>query len=212
MISSFNSIIIKVILLSLLINLNSIRAEQRFIEEPKDINVNLGETAILKCTVSQDHGDVQWVHDGTSLGYDRKVRGKPRYYVSWISNEQTEYHLRIDNVTLEDEGVFSCQAAPIVDWDTRLDAKARLTVLIPPNEPPHIMFNDQSMHPNEIVHYRSMSNAEAKFTCIMRKSRPAAQIKWFLDDKLVNWNVGKSKFTKKSGKYLLNKIQPIRCF
>jgi hypothetical protein len=40
--------------------------------------VNLGGTALLKCSVSSRHGDVQWIHDGTALGYDRKIPGKPR--------------------------------------------------------------------------------------------------------------------------------------
>jgi hypothetical protein len=170
---------------------------QSFILKPNNAKVNIGDTVIFKCSVTPNHGDVQWVHEGTALGYDRKILGKPRYSVVWDNdeNKDSEYHLKITNITLEDEGTFSCQVAPIGDWDTKLESRAKLTVLVAPQSSPEIMFNDESKHPNEIVHFRSMSLKATQFTCTVRKSKPAVKIKWFLNGSAVNGNVGKSKDT-----------------
>ena len=138
---------------------------QNFVIKPSDVKVSLGETALLKCSVSARHGDVQWIHEGTALGYDRKVPGKPRYSVVFTDSEDTEYHLRIANVTLDDEGLFACQVAPIGDWDTKLEAKARLRVLVPPRHPPTIMFNDESKNANDLVHFRLASLKATRFAC-----------------------------------------------
>ena len=175
---------------------------QNFVTKPTDVKVNLGDTALLKCSVSTRHGDVQWIHEGTALGYDRKVPGKPRYSVMWFENDDTEYHLQIVDVTLEDEGIFSCQVAPIGDWDTKLEARAKLTVLVAPRAPPQIMFNDESKNTNDIVHFRSMSLKVTKFTCSVRKSKPASAIKWYLNGTLVNLNVGKVIETKQLGMFM----------
>ena len=116
---------------------------QSFVKKPADTNVKLGDTATLYCSVSGTHGDVQWTHDGLALGYDRQVPGKPRYSVTWEADDMAEYHLRIENVTMDDEGLFSCQAAPVGDWITKLEAKAKLTVLVGPQTSPEIVFGDE---------------------------------------------------------------------
>lgn len=191
-------LVVVVVLAALLATLRLSHAQQvqSFVSKPVDTSVNLGDTALLKCSVSARHGDVQWIHDGTALGYDRKVPGKPRYSVSWVDNEDTEYHLQISNVTLDDEGVFSCQVAPIGDWDTKLEAKAKLTVLVAPKTAPELMYNDVSKHSNELVHFKVGSTKLTKFTCIVRKSKPAASFRWYINDTLINKSVGKILDTK----------------
>lgn len=185
---------------------------QTFVQRPSDTKVIVGETATLRCGVSARHGDVQWVHEGTALGYDRKVPGKPRYSVVWTDNEDVEYHLRIENVTLEDEGVFSCQVAPIGDWDTKLEAKARLTVLVPPKYSPEIMFNDESKIDTDIVKFRTASLKITKFACTVRRSKPAAIIKWYLNNSLAGLNVGHSRETKLSSNSLSLHFSPLNSF
>ena len=169
---------------------------QSFETRPVDNRVTLGGTALFKCAVSARHGDVQWIHEGTALGYDRKVPGKPRYSVIWYDNEDTEYHLQIANVSLEDEGTFSCQVAPIGDWDTKLEARAKLTVLVAPIGAPEIMFNDESKNSNDLVYLRSASHKTAKFTCIVRRAKPVATVKWFLNGTLISSSLGKPNETK----------------
>ena len=146
--------------------------------------MRLGETATLRCSVTPRHGDVQWIHEGTALGYDRKIRGKPRYSLIG-DNEDTADPLRSENVTLDDEGVFACQAAPIGDWDTKLESKAKLTVLIPPRSRPEIYFIDESKNANDLVHIRHTAFKTSKFMCRVRKSKPASAMKWFLNDALL---------------------------
>ena len=172
---------------------------QNFVLKPSDVRVRLGETALLKCSVSSRHGDVQWIHEGTALGYERQVAGKPRYSVTFGESEDTEYHLRIANVTLDDEGVFACQVAPVGDWDTKLEAKARLKVLVPPGPlPPTIAFNDESRHAGDIVHFRSASLKSHRFTCGVRHARPAALIKWYVNDTLASASAGRAVETKQA--------------
>ena len=185
--------------LTLAVDLGRAQQAQRFEVRPSDTSVGVGGTALLKCSVSARHGDVQWIHDGTALGYDRKVPGKPRYSVIWIDNEDTEYHLQIENVTLDDEGLYSCQAAPIGDWDTKLEAKAKLTVVVGPRNGPEIMFNDESKNSGEIVHFRLASLKSTKFTCILRRAKPAGLIKWFINGTAINLNLGKVMDVKQTG-------------
>lgn len=192
--------VIKLLAFILLFKTNLAKQTQSFTIQPKDIKVNLGSTALLRCSVSERHGDVQWIHEGTALGYDRKIPGKPRYSVIWFQNDDTEYHLEISNVTLEDEGVFSCQVAPIGDWDTKLEARAKLTVLVEPQTVPQLMFNDESKNQNDVVHFKSASQKITKFTCTIRKSKPAAIIKWYINGTLASLKVGKTVETKQSGK------------
>ena len=49
---------------------------QKFEKKPRNTDVRLGDSVTLYCSVSGSHGDVQWTHDGTALGYDRQVPGK----------------------------------------------------------------------------------------------------------------------------------------
>jgi hypothetical protein len=191
-------LVVLTVIVAASVPLTSGQNAQNFVVKPSDVKVNLGETALLKCSVSSRHGDVQWIHEGTALGYDRKVPGKPRYAVTFTDNDDTEYHLQIANVTLDDEGTFACQVAPIGDWDTKLEAKAKLKVLIPPKTFPTIMFNDESKNPNDIVHFKSMSMKRTTFSCSVRQSKPAPVIKWFLNDTLAPVSVGRATEVKQS--------------
>ncbi len=206
MIKEFKIFITLLSIFTLTVTVNS-KLVQKFEIKPKDTDVKIGQTVILNCSVSGSHGDVQWTHDGTALGYDRKVPGKPRYSVIWHENENTEFHLKIENVTMDDEGLFSCQAAPIGDWDTKLEHKAKLTVLVGPEKRPEIYHNEEIKNTGEIVHYKSLSKIVSKYTCILRKSKPAGTIKWYLNGTEVASSVGTvSRSSKKHGIqiYILN--------
>lgn len=170
--------------------------------KPSDTNVVLGDTVVLKCSVTPSkHGDVQWIHNGTALGYDRKVPGKPRYTVIYNDNEDQEYHLQIVNVTLDDEGTYACQVAPIGDWDTKLEAKAKLTVLIAPISKPEIIFNDETKYNDDIVHIKESAIKTSKFSCRARKSKPVAQIKWFLNGTQITSSLATIKDEVSKGRF-----------
>uniref|UniRef100_A0A8C9QW73 NPHS1 adhesion molecule, nephrin n=1 Tax=Scleropages formosus TaxID=113540 RepID=A0A8C9QW73_SCLFO len=78
---------------------------------PKNVTVKVGSTVVLKCAVLRLSGTVQWVKDGLLLGPDRTLPGFPRY--SMVGNEKKgEYHLQIENVALEDDAPYECQAGP----------------------------------------------------------------------------------------------------
>lgn len=195
------TIIVRIALVSCIILFSTfipqIRCQtQKFEKKPEDTNVKLGDTAILHCSVSGTHGDVQWTHDGLALGYDRKVPGKPRYSVIWKTNDLTEYHLKIENVTIDDEGLFSCQAAPVGDWITKLEAKAKLTVLVGPETSPEIIFQDETRKPGEVVNFRAESETPTEYTCVVRRAKPAGLIKWFLNGTEIKSSVGTVKTIK----------------
>ena len=201
---SFNLVVFTAIFIAVFVERTVSQSSkiQSFVKKPVDTKVRLGDTVTLECSVSARHGDVQWIHEGTALGYDRQVPGRPRYSVKWVTNEDTEYHLQITNVTLDDEGLFSCQVAPIGDWDTKLEEKAKLSVLVGPTNGPEMMFNDESKNANDIVHFKSSSEKATKFSCTVRRSKPAATIKWFLNDTLIddkNVSIGKATPVKQIG-------------
>jgi hypothetical protein len=174
--------------------------EQNFVIKPSDTNAILGQTVVMKCSVTKQHGDVQWLHDGTALGYDRKIPGKPRYEITWSTDDDTEYHLKIDNVTVDDEGLYSCQVAPIGDWDTKLEAKAKLTVLVVPQSRPDVHFNDESKNTYDIIHIKQSAIKNTKFTCRVGRTKPVSQIKWFLNGtQLTNSHVVITESTQKVG-------------
>uniref|UniRef100_A0A7N4P5C9 Kirre like nephrin family adhesion molecule 2 n=1 Tax=Sarcophilus harrisii TaxID=9305 RepID=A0A7N4P5C9_SARHA len=73
-----------------------------FIQQPEDLEVVLGEEAILPCALSGYHGLVQWTKDGLALGGERDLPGWSRY---WIAGDRASGHhdLHIGPVELGDE-------------------------------------------------------------------------------------------------------------
>ncbi|XP_055084065.1 nephrin [Periophthalmus magnuspinnatus] len=84
-------------------------AQQVFRSEPRNLTVRLGATAVLRCEVLRASGTVQWVKDGLLLGPERSLPGFPRY--SMIGNlRRGQYNLQIENVQLDDDATYNCQA------------------------------------------------------------------------------------------------------
>ena len=64
---------------------------------PATVNVTMGGDVTLPCQVENRVGQVQWVKDGLTFGYDRSVPGFPRYSID--GNEANgEYNFKIANV------------------------------------------------------------------------------------------------------------------
>ncbi|KAK2844421.1 hypothetical protein Q5P01_011080 [Channa striata] len=110
------------------------QAQQAFRSEPRNLTVRMGATAVLKCEVLRASGTVQWVKDGLLLGPQRSLPGFPRY--SMIGNaNRGQYHLQIENATLEDDGFYECQAGQSESSAAIVSNTAWFNVLIPPSKP-----------------------------------------------------------------------------
>ncbi|KAJ0000289.1 hypothetical protein NQD34_012131, partial [Periophthalmus magnuspinnatus] len=109
-------------------------AQQVFRSEPRNLTVRLGATAVLRCEVLRASGTVQWVKDGLLLGPERSLPGFPRY--SMIGNlRRGQYNLQIENVQLDDDATYNCQAGRSERSEPIVSNLAWLNVLIPPSEP-----------------------------------------------------------------------------
>lgn len=60
------------------------QAQQAFRSEPRNLTVQMGARAVLRCEVLRASGTVQWVKDGLLLGPQRSLPGFSRY--SMIGN------------------------------------------------------------------------------------------------------------------------------
>lgn len=106
--STFKMNIALVILLTTLPN---ILAEQKFVIEPEDVSVELGTHITLPCRVTSKQGVLQWTKDDFGLGTHRNLSAFERY--SMIGNDDDgDYSLKIDSVSLEDDAKFQCQVSP----------------------------------------------------------------------------------------------------
>ncbi|XP_060601091.1 synaptogenesis protein syg-2-like isoform X3 [Ruditapes philippinarum] len=157
---------------------------QEFIERPQDLSVVKGQTAVLKCAVTNRVGMIQWGKGEINpimLGFDRQIPGYNGRY-SIIGNDQKEFNLQILNTNLDDDDVFQCQVGP-ADNNPGLRASAKLTVLVPPNFPDIVDYSNGSVV--EVAYTEPVK----KLVCISTAGRPAATIKWFRNSQEVTENV-----------------------
>ncbi|CAM6006558.1 unnamed protein product [Sphagnum balticum] len=121
-----------------------VHANQTIVEGPSSMKVLLGGDVLLKCTVQNQAGAVQWTKNGFGLGTDRNLAVFERYAMVGSSSEAhticimhtwsctDEYHLQIRNVQLEDDGDYQCQLMATATQPARLSAASTLTVLDSP--------------------------------------------------------------------------------
>ncbi|ELU18151.1 hypothetical protein CAPTEDRAFT_147714 [Capitella teleta] len=105
----------------------TIGQQQTFREAPSNVSVIQGQTAVLRCRVNNQKGDLQWTKDGFALGFDRTIPMSPRYRITG-SEPLGESDLLILNSDLEDDGEFQCQVGPNAG-DPPLLGQAQLSVL-----------------------------------------------------------------------------------
>ncbi|CAD5213489.1 unnamed protein product [Bursaphelenchus okinawaensis] len=147
-------------------------AAQRISQEPVNTTVNLGGTALLRCQVEDQKGQVQWTKDGFGLGADREMKSFKRYRMGMEGNNN-EYHLQIKNVTLDDDAVYECQLQWADDENPAVvSAKAHLQVLASPRGPFLTVTNQNS----ETIEAIEDIPIEAK--CTVNHGKPAARIVW----------------------------------
>ncbi|XP_055063811.1 kin of IRRE-like protein 3 isoform X1 [Misgurnus anguillicaudatus] len=142
-----------------------------FIQQPHDLVVVAGQPVTLPCSITGYHGMVLWVKDGLALGVNRDLSGYPRYDVIG-DHSKGEYHLLIQRTELADDGSFECQAIQAASRSR----PARLTVLVPPDDPVIIGAPVVSLRAGDSLN----------LTCHADNAKPAASIIWIRNGEVLN--------------------------
>ncbi|KAL4154272.1 hypothetical protein QTP88_002096 [Uroleucon formosanum] len=145
--------------------------EQSFAVEPDDRSVVVDSTVSLPCRVDDLAGKLQWTKDDFALGTNRNLsyHGYPRYAMTG-SDANGEYNLKLNPVTLDDDGVYQCQVGTGKRGDPAIRSrKATLTVLVPPNRP--------RITPQGDIIYLT-ENSPFELECISEGGKPHAEITW----------------------------------
>ncbi|KAG9341768.1 hypothetical protein JZ751_018490 [Albula glossodonta] len=127
-------------------------SQQAFRNQPRNVTVKAGGTAVLRCEVLRPTGVVQWVKDGFLLGPQRR-----------------QYHLRIEKVALEDDSPYECQVGQSESSRAIVSQVALITVLIPPSDP---VIEAETAEP-------WIAGEEYTVTCTAPDSKPAAEVTLF---------------------------------
>ncbi|XP_074162805.1 kin of IRRE-like protein 2 isoform X2 [Sminthopsis crassicaudata] len=138
-----------------------------FTQQPEDLEVVLGEEAVLPCALSGYHGLVQWTKDGLALGGERDLPGWSRY---WIAGDRAGGHhdLHIGPAELGDEASYECQATQAA----LRSRPARLQVLVPPEAPEVLGAPTVAL----------VAGVPGNLTCRTRGgARPIPELLWFRD-------------------------------
>ncbi|XP_062818352.1 kin of IRRE-like protein 2 isoform X6 [Anolis carolinensis] len=135
-----------------------------FFQQPMDQVIVSGQSVTLACVVMGYRGMVQWTKDGLALGGERDLPGWSRYSIVGDASAG-QHNLRIDYAELDDDAVYECQATQAALRSQR----AKLTVLIPPNDP--------EIHNGPVVHV--ISNIPYNLSCRAAGAKPAAEINWY---------------------------------
>uniref|UniRef100_A0AAR2M531 Ig-like domain-containing protein n=1 Tax=Pygocentrus nattereri TaxID=42514 RepID=A0AAR2M531_PYGNA len=141
------------------------------VQQPHDVVVVAGQPVTLPCAITGYHGMVLWVKDGLALGVNRDLSGYPRYDVIG-DHSKGEYHLLIQRTELADDGSFECQGIQAAIRSR----PARLTVLVPPDDPVIIGAPVVSLRAGDPLN----------LTCHADNAKPAASIIWIRNGEVLN--------------------------
>ncbi|XP_066463354.1 kin of IRRE-like protein 3 isoform X1 [Eleutherodactylus coqui] len=142
-----------------------------FTQQPQDQVVVAGRPVSLPCAIPGYHGVVLWIKDGLALGVGRDLSGYPRYSVEG-DHSSGEHHLKIQRAELQDDALYECQAIQAAIRSR----PARLTVLVPPDDPVIIG--------GPIISLRA--GDPLNLTCHADNAKPAATIIWMRNGEVLN--------------------------
>ncbi|XP_043937037.1 kin of IRRE-like protein 3 [Protopterus annectens] len=142
-----------------------------FSQQPQDQVVVAGQTVTLPCSIQGHHDIVLWIKDGLALGVGRDLAGYPRYSVVG-DHLSGEHHLKIQRVELTDDAVYECQAIQAA----LRSRPARLTVLVPPDDPVIIGGPVISLRAGDTLN----------LTCRADNAKPAASLIWLRNGEVLN--------------------------
>ncbi|XP_047999973.1 irregular chiasm C-roughest protein-like isoform X3 [Leguminivora glycinivorella] len=156
------------VLLLLLLGCSYGQHEQRFAREPTDQEAIVGSDVILPCRVVNQVGAVQWTQNDFGLGTSRNLNGYDRYLMIG-SDEEGDFSLKIQNVTLEDDGDYQCQVSGGLSGEPAIRSRyAKLTVLVAP-DPPRIL---------QGAFIDATEEQPVDIECVSVGGKPAADITW----------------------------------
>ncbi|XP_037082277.1 nephrin-like isoform X2 [Pollicipes pollicipes] len=146
--------------------------QQRFRVRPSNVSVVEGDSAILRCEVHHQVGQLQWAKDGFALGYSRSLPGYPKYRM--LGDPGSGVHdLEVTNVSLDDDGRFQCQVSPN-RGQAAIRADALLTVLVKPTS---VTASSTGRSPRPGL-YEVNEGSQLTLKCDVTGARPAANIQW----------------------------------
>nr|CDQ00974.1 BMA-SYG-2, isoform f [Brugia malayi] len=156
-----------------------------FKEEPRNQSVLLGEDALLKCSAHESPLVSQWRNnDGSLLGFHGagKLSGHEGRF-SYVIHSPDEKHLKIENVTLRDDGLFECQMIHPSLGAYR--TSAFVNVLVSP-EKVAIMDID----PDSVINV--VEGNDYNLSCMAANGKPHAVINWYIhgkkiEDGVIRW-------------------------
>ncbi|EJW85216.1 immunoglobulin I-set domain-containing protein [Wuchereria bancrofti] len=153
-----------------------------FKEEPRNQSVLLGEDALLKCSAHESPLVSQWRNnDGSLLGFHGagKLSGHEGRF-SYVIHSPDEKHLKIENVTLRDDGLFECQMIHPSLGAYR--TSAFVNVLVPPEK---VAIRD--IDPGSVINV--VEGNDYNLSCLAANGKPHAVINWYIHGKKIEDSV-----------------------
>ncbi|XP_011908738.1 PREDICTED: kin of IRRE-like protein 3 isoform X3 [Cercocebus atys] len=142
-----------------------------FSQQPQDQVVVSGQPVTLLCAIPEYKKKILWIKDGLALGVGRDLSSYPQYLV--VGNHLSgEHHLKILRAELQDDAVYECQAIQAAIRKK----KARLTVLVPPDDPVILGGPVISLRAGDPLN----------LTCHADNAKPAASIIWLRKGEVIN--------------------------
>ncbi|GMT07351.1 hypothetical protein PENTCL1PPCAC_29525, partial [Pristionchus entomophagus] len=159
-----------------------------FYEIPLNQSVLLGEDVLFKCSAQKNPNNYelysQWrINSGALLGfYDSgKLAGHQGRY-SYVKESPEELHLKIDRVSLEDDGQFECQMLRPGDGPFR--AAASLNVIVPPTTVHFVNYQKGGViEVNE--------DSQLNITCTSPNAKPAPNLLWYINGQRIEDDIEK---------------------
>ncbi|CAF4865535.1 unnamed protein product, partial [Rotaria socialis] len=173
--------------------INGIRINNKFIEEPDDVETIIGSTLIFRCRTEAIHqSQITWCkNDFCTLGKTRDLPFYPRYQI--IGNaDQGEHHFQIVNVSLEDIGMYQCQIRAGQQTAGAMSRKAKLTVL---QIPTSLLIDSPVVLTENVLSF---------IVCRANNAMPEAKISWHFP-KSISY-ISKNDYALLSGQSLRNSI------
>uniref|UniRef100_A0A3Q2EIT1 Cell adhesion molecule 2b n=1 Tax=Cyprinodon variegatus TaxID=28743 RepID=A0A3Q2EIT1_CYPVA len=136
----------------------------------QNVTVVEGGTANMTCRVDyNDNTSLQWSNPAQQTLFFGDKKALRDHRIELVRATSQELTIRINDVSLSDEGQYTCSLFTMPVKTT----KAFLTVLVP-SRPEITGFTKPAMEGDEIT-----------LTCTTSGSKPAANIRWFRNDKEV---------------------------